>query len=41
MDITFRGLLKKSVVAYLDDVTVYSKIQEEHIPHLKAIFERC
>ena len=41
MDIAFKGLLNKSVVVYLDDITVYSKIREEHIPHLKAIFERC
>ena len=41
MDIAFRGLINKSIVLYLDDITVYSKIREEHIPHLKAIFERC
>ena len=41
MDIAFRGLLNKSIVVYLDDIMVYSKIQEEHTPHLKAIFERC
>jgi hypothetical protein len=40
MDIAFRGLLNKSIVVYLDDIIVYSKIREEHIPHLKAIFER-
>ena len=40
MDIAFRGLLNKYVVVYLDDITIYSKIREEHIPHLKAIFER-
>ena len=41
MDIAFIGLINKSIVVYLDDITVYSKIREEHIPHLKAIFERC
>ena len=41
MDIVFRGLLNKSIVVYLDDIMIYSKIQEEHILHLKAIFERC
>ena len=40
MDIAFRGLINKSVVVYLDDITVYSKIQKEYISHLKAIFER-
>ena len=41
MDIAFKGLLNKFVVVYLDDIIVYSKIRKEHIPHLKAIFERC
>jgi hypothetical protein len=41
MDVAFRGLIKKCVVVYLDDVTVYSKNREEHIQHLTQIFERC
>jgi hypothetical protein len=41
MDIAFRGLLNKSVVVYLNDITIYSKTRGEHIPHLKAIFGRC
>jgi hypothetical protein len=41
MDIAFRGSINKSIVVYLDDIIVYSKIRKEHIPHLKAIFERC
>ena len=41
MDIAFRGLINKSVVVYLDDITVYPKIRKAHIPHLKAIFDRC
>ena len=40
LDIAFRGLINKSVVVYLDDIIVYSKSQEDHVPHLKAIFER-
>ena len=35
MDIAFWGLLGKFVVAYLDDVTLFSKKREEHIIHLK------
>ena len=35
MDITFRSLLGRSVVVYLDDVTVFSKKREEHIVHLR------
>ena len=41
MDIAFKGLLSTSVVVYLDDIMVYSKTLGDHIPHLKAIFERC
>lgn len=28
-------------MVYLDDITVYSKKREDHVPHLKAIFEWC
>ena len=38
-DIAFRGLINKSMVVYLDDITVYSKNQDDHIPELKGIFE--
>ena len=41
MDIAFRGLINRSMVVYLDDITMYSKNQDDHIPHLKAIFEQC
>lgn len=41
MDIAFRGLIKKYVVVYLGDIIIYSKKQEDHVLHLKAIFERC
>ena len=41
MDISFRGLINRSMVVYLDAITVYSKNQNDHIPHLKEIFERC
>jgi len=39
MDIAFRGLINHSVVVYLDDVTVYSKCQHDHINHLRKVFE--
>jgi len=41
MDIDFRGLINNSVVIYLDDIIVYSKNRNNHISHLKQIFERC
>ena len=39
MDIDFHGMIDRSVVVYLDDVTIFSKKREEHA--LKQIFERC
>ena len=41
MDIAFRGLIGRSVLVYLDEVTIFSKKREEHDFHLKHIFECC
>ena len=41
MDIAFSGLIGRSVVIYLDDITIFSKRREEHAFHLRHIFERC
>jgi hypothetical protein len=41
MDVSFRGLINKCLVVYLDNITVYSKNIEEHIQHLTQNFERC
>ena len=41
MDIAFRGLISRSVVVYLDDVTMFSKKREEYAFHLKHVFECC
>ena len=41
MDIDFCGMVGRSVVVYLDDVTIFSKRREEHEFRLKQIFERC
>lgn len=41
MEITFHGLIAKSVVVYLDDVTMFSNKRSDHLCHLKKIFERC
>ena len=41
MDIAFHSLIGRSVVLYLDNVTIFSKKREEHTFHLKQIFERC
>ena len=39
MDIAFRGLIGRSVVVYLENVMIFSKKREEHVFHLKQIFE--
>eukprot|EP00253_Pinus_taeda_P010678 PITA_10678 len=41
MDIAFKGLVNKSVVIYLDDISVYSKKRINHLRDLKQIFQRC
>jgi len=41
MDIAFKGLVNKSVVIYLDDITVYSKKCSNHLRDLKQIFQHC
>ena len=41
MDIDFRGLIHNFVVVYLDDVTIYSKRQQDHLSMLKHVFGRC
>lgn len=41
MDIAFKGLVKKSMIIYLDDITVYSKKRKNHLRDLKQIFQHC
>eukprot|EP00253_Pinus_taeda_P003804 PITA_03804 len=41
MDIAFKGLVNKSIVIYLDDITVYSRKNGNHLKDLKQIFEHC
>jgi hypothetical protein len=41
MDHAFKYLIGKFMVDYQDDLTVHSKIREEHINHLRQVFERC
>eukprot|EP00253_Pinus_taeda_P028901 PITA_28901 len=41
MGITFHRLIRQIMVVYLDDVTVFSRRREDHVHHLKKIFERC
>eukprot|EP00253_Pinus_taeda_P002507 PITA_02507 len=41
MDIAFRGLINRTVVVYLDDITIFSKERSNHLHDLNQIFQRC
>lgn len=41
MDYAFHGLLGKSIIIYMDDLTIFSKYQHSHVDDLRIIFERC
>ena len=41
MDIAFVGGKDKFVVIYLDDITVFSQSDDEHLKHLKQTFLKC
>jgi hypothetical protein len=41
MDIAFVGERDKFVVIYLDDLTVFSNSDAEHLVHLRQTFEKC
>jgi len=41
MDTAFKGLINRTVVIYLDDITVFSKERSSHLQDLNQIFQRC
>ena len=41
MDITFSEEKDKFVVIYLDDITIFSKSDEQHLQHLEWAFLKC
>ena len=40
MNQVFHEYLDKFVVVYLDDIVVYSSTMEEHVHHLRLVFEK-
>ena len=40
MNLTFQDLLYKCVIVYLDDILVFSKDVDEHLWHLRLVFEQ-
>jgi hypothetical protein len=41
MDHAFKYLIGNFMADYQDDLTIHSKIREEHIKHLREVFEHC
>ena len=41
MDLAFANEKDAFLVVYLDDLTVFSKSDEEHMYHLKIVFQKC
>ena len=41
MDYAFKDLVKKCIIIYMDDLTVFSRCREDHISDLRRIFQRC
>jgi len=41
MDIAFAEERDKLIVIYLYDITVFSNVDDEHLKHLKQVFQKC
>lgn len=41
MDLAFANEKDVFLVVYLDDLTMFSKFDEEHMNHLKIVFQKC
>ena len=39
MNLLLADLLDKCVLVYMDDILIYSEMAEEHVAHVKAVFE--
>lgn len=41
MDHVFSDLINKIILIYLDDITIFFKIREDHFCHFRQVFEKC
>ena len=41
MDMSFVGEKDKFIVFYLDDIIAFSKLNEEHLKHIRQVFLKC
>ena len=41
IDIAFLDEKDRFVVIYLDDITIYSKNDQDHLEHLRRVFQKC
>lgn len=41
MDTTFKDLIGKCIIIYMDDLTIFSKVGGDHLDHLRKALERC
>ena len=39
MNLLLATLLDKCVLVYMDDTLIYSKMADDHVAHVKAVFE--
>ena len=39
MNLLLADLLDKCVLVYMDDILIYSKTADDHVAHVKAVFE--
>ena len=40
MNLLLANLLDKCVLVYMDELLIYSKMVDDHVVHVKAVFER-
>ena len=39
MNLLFADLLDKCMLVYMDDILIYFKMVDDHVAHVKAVFE--